>query len=61
MYVLGLTSEGVIVWDEKEDQELFRITQEMVFSMKRVMTTNSYLIKTKEQGVKILTIEDLMS
>ena len=31
----------------------------MVFSIKRVITTNCYIVKTKKQGVKVLTIDDL--
>ena len=37
------------------------ISHERVFSIKRVMTTNSYIIKTEKEGVKVLTIDDLKS
>jgi hypothetical protein len=38
-----------------------KISDDMVFSIKRVMTTNSYFIKTKKEGVKVLSIDDLES
>ena len=33
----------------------------MVFSIKRVMNADSYIIKTKREGVMVLTIDDLKS
>lgn len=40
---------------------LFKISKDEAFSIKRVLTTNSFLIKTGEGGVKVLTIDDLKS
>jgi hypothetical protein len=49
------------VWDEEKDQELFSISDDMVFSIKRVMNTNNFIIKTEQQGVKVVTLDDLKS
>jgi hypothetical protein len=38
---------------------LFKISKDEALSIKRVLTTNSFIVKTGEGGVKILTIEDL--
>ena len=38
---------------------LFKFSKDEALSIKRVLTTNSFIVKTGEGGVKILTIEDL--
>lgn len=57
-YLVGFTTE-IIVWSESSDQEVLRISIECVLSIKRVVTTNNYIIKTEKRGVKVLTISDL--
>ena len=42
-----------------EDQELFKISKDETFLIKRVMTSNKFIIKTYSEGVKLLTINDL--
>ena len=59
--MLGFRDDGLIVWDEEKDYQLFRISQDKVFSIKRVMTANTFIIKTKLDGVKVLDIDDLKS
>jgi hypothetical protein len=61
VYLVGFTHDGLVAWDEKKDQLLFKISKDEAFSIKRVLTTNSFLIKTGEGGVKVLTIDDLKS
>jgi hypothetical protein len=51
----------VILWNEQTDQLLSKIFDERVFSIKRVLTTNNYIIMTKINGVKVVTINDLES
>ena len=62
MYLVGFTYDGLVVWDEKKDEQLFRISEDEAFSIKRVLLTTSscYMIKTGG-GVMVLTIEDLNS
>jgi hypothetical protein len=61
LYLVGFYNDGgLILWNEQTDQLLSQICGGGVFSIKRVITTNNYLIKTDE-GVKVLTINDLKS
>ena len=47
IYLLGLYYQfSLIVWDEEKDQQLFKISNDLVLSIKRVMTTNSYIFKS---------------
>ena len=59
LYLVGFGGDGLILWNEQTDQLLSQIYGGRVFSIKRVITTNNYLIKTNE-GVKVVTINDLM-
>jgi hypothetical protein len=59
LYLVGFWSDGLILWNELTDQLLSEICGDRVYSIKRVITTNNYLIKTDE-GVKVVTINDLM-
>jgi hypothetical protein len=61
LYLVGFFygEDGLILWNEQTDQLLSEICGGGVFSIKRVITTNNYLIKTYE-GVKVVTINDLM-
>lgn len=59
LYLVGfLRGNGLIVWNEHTDQQLFQINQDRVDSIKRSLTTNTYIIKT-EKGLKLLTIKNL--
>jgi hypothetical protein len=58
LYLVGFYSYGLILWNEQTDQLLSEICGDRVFSIKRVITTNNYVIKTDE-GVKVVTINDL--
>jgi hypothetical protein len=60
LYLVGFRDDGLILWNEQTDQLLSQICGGGVFSIKRVITTNNYLIKTYE-GVKVVTINDLMT
>jgi hypothetical protein len=60
LYLVGFWDDGLILWNEQTDQLLSEICGGRVFSIKRVITTNNYLIKTDE-GVKVVTINDLKS
>jgi hypothetical protein len=60
LYLVGFDGgDGLILWNEQTDQLLSQICGGTVLSIKRVITTNNYLIKTNE-GVKVVTINDLM-
>ena len=60
LYLIGFYWDGLILWNEQTDQLLSKICDDTVLSIKRVMTTNNYLIKTEDEGVKVVTINDLM-
>jgi hypothetical protein len=60
LYLVGFWDHRLILWNEQTDQLLSEICGDRVCSIKRVITTNNYLIKTDE-GVKVVTINDLMS
>jgi hypothetical protein len=60
LYLLGLYWNGLILWNEQTDQLVSKICDSTVSSIKRVMTTNNYVIKTNE-GVKVVTINDSVS
>ena len=47
LYLVGFFHEGLIVWNEQSDQELFQICQNLVFSIKRILNTNNLSIKTE--------------
>ena len=59
LYLVGFFDEGLIVWNEKTDQKLLQVCQDRVFSIKRTLTKKNYIIKTKENGLKLLTIKNL--
>ena len=59
LYLVGFIFDGLIVWDENTDQQVLEICQDYVISIKRILTTNSYIIKTKNNGLKLLTIKNL--
>ena len=59
LYLVGfIRGSGLIVWNEHIDQQLFQIYQDRVDSIKRSLTTNTYIIKT-ENGLQLLTIKNL--
>jgi hypothetical protein len=60
LYLVGFYNDGLILWNEQTDQLLSQICGGSVCSIKRVITTNNYLIKTEDEGVKVVTINDLM-
>ena len=61
LYLVGFGGgDGLILWNEQTDQLLSEICGGTVFSIKRVITTNNYLIKTYSEGVKVVIINDLM-
>ena len=61
LYLVGFWYDGLILWNEQTDQLLSEICDDRVWSIKRVMTTNNYVIKTRNEGVKVVTINDLVS
>ena len=46
LYLVGFYGDGLILWNEQTDQLLSEICGGRVFSIKRVITTNNYVIKT---------------
>jgi hypothetical protein len=62
LYLVGFFSNGLILWNEHRSQQLSEIYYYYgVFSIKRVMTTNNYVFKTQNEGVKVVTINDFES
>jgi hypothetical protein len=62
LYLVGFSYDGLILWNEQTDQLLSKIcSDDTVYSIKRVLTTNNYIIKTDNSGVKVVTINDLES
>ena len=59
LYLVGFMNYGLIVWNEQTDEKLFQICQDRVESIKRILTTNTYIIKTQNNGLKVLTIKNL--
>ena len=57
LYLVGLHNGGLILWNEQTDHLLFKICDDVVTSIKRVLTTNNYVFKTYK-GVKVVTIND---
>lgn len=51
----------MILWNEQTDQQLHKICYGTVLSIKRVLTTNNYIIKTRNDIVKLVTISGLES
>ena len=59
LYLVGLG--GLILWNEQTDQLLSKIYDDRVYSIKRVLTTNNYIIKTRNDGVKVVTINEFIT
>jgi hypothetical protein len=57
--LVGFRNDLLTVWDEENDSQLLKISDDAVYSIKRVLTSNSYIIKTFKDGVKVLAINDL--
>ena len=57
--MLGLSGANPIVWDEQKEQEMYQISVDRVCSIKRVMRTDYYILKTEDKGLKLLAINDL--
>jgi len=59
LYLVGFFIHyGLIVWNEQTDEQLFQICLERVTSIERILTTKTYIIKTQDKGLKLLTIEN---
>lgn len=59
LYLVGFKEDGLIVWNEETDQQLLKICRYRVFSIKRILTTKTFIIKTHKKGIKSLTIKNL--
>ena len=59
-YLVGLENENMIaLWDEQTDQHLLRISGDLAWSIKRVLASNAFLLKTQRDGLKLMTFENL--
>ena len=54
LYLVG--HNGLIVWNEQTDQKIYQICEDKLCSIKIILTTNTYIIKTEENGLKLLKI-----
>ena len=61
VYLVGLIDDQLEVWNEQTDQKLFKVSIPWVFSIKRVLDSNYFILKTMRDGVQVLTINDLKS
>ena len=59
LYLVGFFYGELIVWNEQTDQQLFQICEDYVRSIKRILTTNSYIIKNCYNGLELLTIKNM--
>lgn len=55
-YLVGFLQDGLIMWSEKFDHKLFQICHDRVGSIKRILPPFTFIIKTKNDGVKLFTI-----
>ena len=46
LFLVGFHYYGLIIWNEETDLPLLEICQDRVFSIKRILTTNTFIIKT---------------
>jgi hypothetical protein len=60
LYLVGFGIDGLILWNEKIDQVVSKICDGRVISIKRVLTANTFIIKTGK-GLEVVTIKDLDS
>ena len=63
LYLLGFCNPGkLVVWNEQTGQQLIQICDDNVFSIKRVLNSNKFIINTaRGKGVKVLTMNDFKS
>ena len=59
LYLVGFSQNNLIVWNEQSDQQLSQIYIYQASSIKRILTTNSYIIKSWNNGLELLTIKNL--
>ena len=59
LYLVGFRYAKLIVWDQQKEQEMYHFSEDDVVSIKRVMSTDNYILKRNYDGVKLLTINDL--
>jgi hypothetical protein len=46
-YLVGLENENMIaLWDEQTDKQLLRVSGDLAWSIKRVLASNAFLLKT---------------
>jgi hypothetical protein len=58
LYLVGF-SDKLIVWNEQTEEELFQVSTDHVAGIRRVMSSNNYILKTLKEGLKVLTIKSL--
>jgi hypothetical protein len=56
--LVGL-EDKLIVWNEERDYEMYQIINDDVYSIERVISNDKFILNTCEDGLKILTINDL--
>jgi hypothetical protein len=49
------------VWNQQNEQEMYKICDDQVDSIKRVMKTDNFILRTRYIGLKLLSISDLES
>ena len=57
LYLVWFRFDGLILWNEQTDQQLSKIFDDALLSIKRVLTTNNYIFKSTS-GVEVVTIND---
>jgi hypothetical protein len=59
--LVGFKDAKLIVWDEEKEQEMYHINIDKVDSIKRVMSTDNYILKKRNDGLELLIINDCES
>ena len=61
LYLVGFDIRKLILWNEQTMQQLLQISDDSIVSIKRVLTSNKFIVKAYKKGVKVLTLDDLKS
>lgn len=61
IYLLGFNKDKLRVWNQETEQEMYLISEDRLYSIKRVLSTEYFILKTDNNGLKLLTVNDLGS
>ena len=62
LLLVGFIRDGLIIWDQQKEEEICQIIDYSLDSIKRVINTDNFIIKTKfKNELKLLTIRNMES